>query len=424
MAFEFQFPDVGEGIHEGTLVEWLVKEGEAVETDQPFVKVETDKAVVDLPSPVEGKILKLHNKPGDTINVGDVIVTFGVNGESTAQAQKAPGKEAPPKKEAPPPPAGSAPKQAAPTPAPASPGRRPLATPHTRAYARELGIDLAGVTPTGKNGRITDEDVDKAAKGGPAAASPVQATQAPVPPGRAEVTEDGPVERVAASHLRKVIADAMVVSKRTSAHVTHVDEADVTDLMALYKKLKPQVEAGGETRFTLLPLFMKALVAALEQHPLLNASYDEQAQEIVYKKYYHLGMAVDSPEGLIVPVLRDLDRKNMVQIAAEVADKAARARERKLRLDELRGASCSITNIGPLGGVFATPVIHQPELAIVGLHTIKDRPAVVDGEIAIRKLMYLSVSFDHRIIDGAEAARFMTDLVKLVENPGLLMVRL
>jgi pyruvate/2-oxoglutarate dehydrogenase complex dihydrolipoamide acyltransferase (E2) component len=184
------------------------------------------------------------------------------------------------------------------------------------------------------------------------------------------------------------------------------------------------IEERTGVRFTVLPFFIKALVAVLKKYPIFNASVDEERQEILFKKYYNIGIAVDTPEGLIVPVIRDADRKDMVDIAAEVADKAHRARERQLSLDELKGGTCTITNIGPLGGVFATPIINQPELAIIGLHAIKERPEVVDGEIAIRKMMYLSISFDHRYVDGAEAARFMSELVRMVSQPMLLMARL
>jgi pyruvate dehydrogenase E2 component (dihydrolipoamide acetyltransferase) len=231
-------------------------------------------------------------------------------------------------------------------------------------------------------------------------------------------------QRVPISHLRKVIASAMRSSKQTSAHVTHVDEADVTELMARYRAVKPEVELEAGVKLSPLPFFLKALVAALRQHPMLNASVDEAAGEIVLKRYYNIGIAVDTPEGLIVPVVKDVDAKDMVTLAREVADLAQRARSRTLGLDELRGGTCTITNIGPLGGIFATPIINQPELAIVGLHRIAERPVVVSGEIAIRSMMYLSVSFDHRWIDGADAARFMTTLVRLLSEPGRLMVRM
>ena len=414
MAFVFNFPDVGEGIHEGQVVEWLVSEGEVVAVDQPLLKVETDKAVVELPSPRAGTILRLHADADAAIFVGDPLVTIGEAGED---AGVEPAGDAEPAPEAP-----SAPTVEAEAPASAVAARRPLATPRTRALARKLGVDLANVQGTGSGGRITDEDVQRAKDGGGSA--PARTAAAAPPAGVSASTVDGEVERVPITHLRKVIANAMRYSKQHSAHVTHVDEADVTDLMDHYRRAKPVIEERTGVKFTVLPFFIKALVATLKKYPIFNASVDEEQQEILFKKYYNIGIAVDTPEGLIVPVIRDADRKDMVDIAAEVADKAQRARERQLTLDELKGGTCTITNIGPLGGVFATPIINQPELAIVGLHAIKERPEVVDGEIAIRKMMYLSISFDHRYVDGAEAARFMSDLVRLVSQPMLLMARL
>ncbi len=413
MAFVFNFPDVGEGIHEGRVVEWLVAEGDVVAEDQALVKVETDKAVVELPSPYSGTVLRLHAAADSEIFVGDPLVTIGEAGEELPE-DFAPAAEAAPATAPAPPPADVE------APTPAVVARRPLATPRTRALARKLGVDLQSVQGSGSGGRITDEDVERAADGGvPAASAPPTA-----PVGTVTATADGEVERVPITHLRKIIAGAMRTAKHTAAHVTHVDEADVTDLIAHYRRAKPVIEERTGVRFTLLPLFIKALVATLQTHPILNASVDEERGEILFKKYYNIGIAVDTPEGLIVPVIRDADRKDMVELAAEVADKAERARNRQLGLEELRGGSCTITNIGPLGGIFATPIINVPELAIVGLHAIKERVEVVDGEIAIRKMMYLSVSFDHRYIDGAEAARFMSDLVRLVSEPMVLMARL
>jgi len=408
MAFVFNFPDVGEGIHEGRVVEWLVAEGDVVAEDQALVKVETDKAVVELPSPHAGTVLRLHAAADADIFVGDPLVTIGEAGEKVPE-DFAPVTEA---ASAPPP----LPSEVE-VPGPAVGAHRPLATPRTRFLARKLGVDLSSVQGSGSGGRITDEDVERAAEGG--------APAAPTPPvGTVAATADGEVERVPITHLRKIIAGAMRTAKHTAAHVTHVDEADVTDLVAHYRRAKPVIEERTGVRFTLLPLFIKALVATLSKHPIFNASVDEERGEILYKKYYNIGIAVDTPEGLIVPVIRDADRKDMVELAAEVADKAERARNRQLGLDELKGGSCTITNIGPLGGVFATPIINVPELAIIGLHAIKERPEVVDGEIVIRKMMYLSASFDHRYIDGAEGARFMSDMVRLVSEPMLLIARL
>jgi len=424
MAYVFNFPDVGEGIHEGQVVEWLVAEGDAVDEDQPLLKVETDKAVVELPSPKSGTVLKLHAAADATIHVGDPLVTIGVAGEeaveestsvaATPQIADSGGEEL----------AGSELTAGAAV-------RRPLATPRTRAHARKLGVNLQQVQGTGPGGRITDDDVERAARSGPtgAVAAPPAPAQAPAPASAVSSgvvlgTEEGEVERVPLSHLRKVIASAMRSSKQISAHVTHVDEADVTELVAHYKKSKATIEQRYGVKFSLLPMFIKALVAVLKQYPMFNATIDEEAGEILLKRYYNIGIAVDTPEGLIVPVVRNADQKDMVALAREVADLAERARSRQLTLAELRGGTCTVTNIGPLGGVFATPIINQPELAILGLHTIKERPVVVDGAIVIRNMMYLSVSFDHRWIDGAEAARFMTDLVRLVSAPGLLMARL
>ncbi len=412
MAFIFNFPDVGEGIHEGRVVEWLVAEGDTVAEDQALVKVETDKAVVELPSPRAGSVLRLHVGSDAEIEVGDPLVTIGDPGEPVDEAGPEATRPELTEVPAPPAPAASATES--------TPNRRPLATPKTRATARRLGVDLATVSGTGSNGRITDDDVQRAAE---AATAPAPRRPLGAPIGVADTTVDGEVERVPLSHLRKVIAGAMRESKQTAAHVTHVDEADVTELYRQYRAVKASVEADGG-RFTLLPFFVKALVTVLKRYPMFNATIDEQAGEIVLKRFYNIGIAVDTPEGLIVPVIRNADRKDMIELSDEIADLAARARRRELALEELRGGTCTVTNIGPLGGVFATPIINQPELAIVGLHKIQDRPVVRDGEVVVRKMMYLSVSFDHRWIDGADGARFMTDLVGLVSNPGLLMARL
>jgi pyruvate dehydrogenase E2 component (dihydrolipoamide acetyltransferase) len=411
MAFVFKFPDVGEGIHEGRVVEWLIAEGDTVTEDQALLKVETDKAVVELPSPRGGTVLKVHAEADATIFVGDPLVTIGEAGEEP------PAEEAPKSSSTPAAmptevePAADAERAVA--------GRRPLATPRTRALARKVGVDLSTLDGTGAAGRITDEDVERAAADGPTKRPSVEK-----PVGVPAATADGEVERVPISHLRKTIAAAMRASKHSAAHVTHVDEADVTELVEHYRKSKPVIEERTGVRFTLLPFFIKALIATLEKYPMFNASVDEEKQEILLKKYYNIGIAVDTPEGLIVPVIKNAGTKNLVELAQELADKAERARSRELTLDELKGGSCTITNIGPLGGVFATPIINQPELAIVGLHAIKERPEVVHGEIAIRKMMYLSISFDHRYIDGAEAARFMSDMVGLVSEPMVLMARM
>ena len=427
MAFEFKFPYVGEGIHEGRIVEWLVKEGESVKVDAPLVKVETDKAMVELPSPAAGTILKIHFPAEAVIHVGDIIVIIGEAGEGPASERSETREE---RRESP---VSTAP--ASPVSPLTSPSSRPLATPRTRALARKLGVDLATVTGSGKHGRITDEDLQKAAsapKGAPPGEKRDERRETAPSPTSAPHVSSLPslfspaagveaVERVPATYLRKKIAEHMVVSQRTSAQVTHVDEADVTELFALYREAKEVYKERHGFNLTILPYFMKALVAALMEHPLFNAAYDEAAGEIVYHKHVHIGLAADTPEGLVVPVVKHAQAKSILAMGAEVVDLAAKARERRLTLDELKGATITITNIGPLGGLFATPILNQPNLAILALGEIKDRPAVVDGAVAVRKMIYLSLTFDHRIIDGAEAARFVRGLARLLAKPGLLL---
>jgi len=405
MAFEFRFPDVGEGIHEGKIVEWLIKEGDYVETDQPFVKIETDKAVVELPAPKKGYVLKILFEKGATIKVGDVIAVFGEKGESAQISKSEITKRIESKKEE---------KIAETT---QMQKGKVLSTPHTRSLARKLGVDLNLVVPTGKGGRITDEDVKKFLEQSKSSVYETKAHRG------FEVEKNVNREtRVELSHLRKVIAQNMAFSKQKSAHVTHIDEADVTNLFSLYKETKEELGREG-IKITLLPFFVKALVLSLKEFPKLNASVDEEKGEFIFKNYFNIGFAVDTDEGLIVPVIKNADKLTIVEIAQKSQELAQKAKERKLSLDELKDSTCTLTNIGPLGGVFATPIIHQPELSIVGFHTIKDRAWVVDGEIKIRKIMYVSISFDHKYIDGAEAARFMSRLVKYLEKPSLIFAK-
>jgi pyruvate dehydrogenase E2 component (dihydrolipoamide acetyltransferase) len=433
----FKFPDVGEGIHEANLVEWLVGVGDAVTEDQMVAKVETDKAVVDIPTPVTGTIKELHGAEGELIFVGNPLVTFEVagagNAEDSAPAEAAPA--APAATEA-----SAATPQAAAAPVPA--GRRPQdvpATPHTRALARKLGVDITTVGGTGRNGRVTDEDVERAAAGGvattqavaaptPVAPAPVAAAPAKAPAASAasltvEATGDGPVIREPMSFLRRKIAEQMRLSATQLVHVTHVEEADVTDLFSTYREAK-KVLAEQDVKLTPLPYFVKATVAALKKFPIFNATVDMEQGEITYKKFYNIGIAVDTENGLVVPVLKNAEMKNVAELAGEIRDKAKRARTRELGLDEMRGGTFTITNIGPVGGVHATPIINYPEIAILALHAIEDRPAVVDGEIVVRKKMYLSISFDHQVIDGADAARFMRTIRSMLENPTYLFTQI
>lgn len=401
MAYEFRFPDVGEGINEGKIVEWLVNEGDYVEVDQPFVKVETDKAVVDLPAPKRGYLLKILFKKGETIKVNDVIAIFGEKNE-----------ELPPSKYKKESVENRVEEDSIKEEKKVLYGKI-LATPHTRSLARKLGVDINLVPPTGKGGRITDEDVKKFAENKDKSTPTTKKFLI-------EKQEEELETRVPLTHLRKVIAENMAYSIKKSAHVTHIDEADVTDLYNIYKELKGNLEKDN-SNITLLPFFIKSLTLVLKEFPKFNASVDEEKGDFIFKHYYNIGFAVDTEEGLIVPVVKDADKLTLLEIGKKTSELGEKARNRTISLEELKGATCTVTNIGPIGGVFATPIIHQPELSIVGFHTIKDRPWVVNGEIKIRKIMYVSISFDHKYIDGAEAARFMSRLVFYLEKPILIL---
>ena len=417
MAKVFRFPDVGEGITEGEIVRWLVREGEEIAADQPFAELETDKAVVEIPSPFAGTVLKLYGKEKDIIKVGDPLIAVGAKGEAVTEAPAPAGIPAPAPakaKEAPAPgPATEAP--AAPSPAaataPATAGTM-MTTPRVRQLAKEMGVDLAAVSGTGPAGRITEDDV-RAAKAKPA--------EAPKPAFKIKPKFDfyGSLERVPLRGIRRATAKHMRESLDHAAHVTHVDEADASPLAALREKLKAGAEARG-IKLTYLPLIVKAVMEALKLHPMLNSSLDEEGQEIIVKKYYNIGIAVDVPDGLIVPVVKMAEQKSVLDIAAEIRDLAQAARDRKLDLGDLKGGTFSITNVGVIGGDFATPIINYPEVAILATMKIAERARVVDGRVVAKLTLPLCLSFDHRVVDGAAAARFMKDLVRLLEAPDAL----
>ncbi|OGD28149.1 MAG: hypothetical protein A2V57_05270 [Candidatus Aminicenantes bacterium RBG_19FT_COMBO_65_30] len=396
MAKEFRFPDVGEGITEGEVVRWLVKEGDEVKADETVAEIETDKAVVEMPSPYAGTVLKLHFKEKDLIKVGQVLVTIGEKGE--AVPADAPAAAAMP-----------AARPAIPVPQ-AIPGRagEVLAIPRVRALARELGVDIGTVTGTGPGGRITEDDV-RAAKPGPAEKKPVIKV-------KAKYDLYGTLERIPLRGVRRATAKKMRESLDHAAHVTHCDEADAGALAALRERMKPEVEAGG-VKLTYLPFIVKALVEALKLHPTLNATLDEEEGEIVVKRYYNIGIAVDIPEGLIVPVVKMADQKSVGDIAAEIQGLAKSARERTLDLADLKGGTFSITNVGVIGGDAATPIINYPEVAILATMKIAERARVAGGAVVVKTTLPLCLSFDHRVVDGAEAARFTKDLVRFLEAP-------
>lgn len=450
--FEYRFPELGEGIHEGEIVKWHVKPGDTVNDETILMDVQNDKSTVEVPSPVEGKIIELKVSEGTVCTIGDVIAVIEVTGEVPQQAHGH--GEAPSAAQAATPAAAQAEASAAQggadaecavggavaanvnaskldTPmaggAQAAGGEREvLATPSVRKLAREKGVNIAEVTATGKNGRVTREDVlgftpGAAPKAAEASAAAAPAASAAAPSAAAPVSGDREEERVPLKGIRKAIANAMVKSAYTAPHVTLMDEVDVTRLVALREKAKPVAEKKG-VKLTYLPFIVKALVAASRQFPAMNAMIDEEKQEIVYKKYYHVGIATDTDNGLIVPVIQDADRKNIWTIAGAIKDLAVRGREGKLGPSELKGSTITITNIGSAGGMFFTPIINFPEVAILGTGRISEKPVVKNGEIVVAPVMALSLSFDHRIIDGATAQNFMNYIKQLLADPELLVM--
>jgi pyruvate dehydrogenase E2 component (dihydrolipoamide acetyltransferase) len=409
MVYEFRLPDIGEGVAEGEVVKWLVKEGAEVKENQPLVEIMTDKVNVEIPSPKKGTILKLMAKEGEVVKVGEVLLAIGEKGEQPSGPAPSPAVARAPT--AVPAKATVAP----PTPAPAvAVPKKPqeiLATPATRKLARDLGVDLALVQGGGPGGRITDDDVRGFKEVGRRSAAVVVAVAGP----------SGVEERVPLRGIRRKIAEHMVKSTHTAAHVTHVDEVDMTEVVQLREKSKASAEKRG-VKLTYLPFIVKALIPALKQYPFLNASLDEEKEEIVLKKYYNVGVATDTEQGLVVPVIKAAERKSITQLAQEIVRLSERARSGQLTLDEIQGSTFTVTNVGGIGGVFATPIINYPEVAILGVHKITKRPVVKDNQIVIRDMTYLSVSFDHRVLDGAMAAEFMNVIKQYLEDPKLLLL--
>ncbi|MBL8756202.1 MAG: 2-oxo acid dehydrogenase subunit E2 [Planctomycetes bacterium] len=441
---EFKLPDIGEGIAEGEIVSWKVKAGQAVKEEDEFVEVMTDKATVTITVPFTGTIAELRCKEGDVVPVGNVIAVIDAGAAGGAAAAPAPAPAKPAAAPTPPPapaakaaaaaPAPVAPPKPAPVaaaaPAPAaaafvqaSPGKV-LAAPATRRRARELGIDLATVAATGPRGRITNDDLAAATN---TSAAPAARTAAPAAAGSAGAKAFTPIaiapppagrseERIPFRGLRRKIAEAMTRSKYTATHFTYVDDLDVTELVKIRGEAKKTFADKG-INVTYLPFIMKAIVAAMREFPMMNASLDEVSQELVVKKYFNFGIATDTDSGLIVPVIKDVDRKSVTELAKELQELAARTRDGKITVDDLTGGTFTITNAGNIGGLFATPVINFPEVAILGVHAIKDAAIVKNGAIVAGKKMYLSVSIDHRIVDGATGARWMNVVKDCLEQP-------
>jgi len=382
MPFDFVLPDLGEGITEGEIRRWLVKEGDAVNEHQTILEVETDKAVVEVPSPKKGFVQKIYKLEGEIAKVGDVLLTIAEKLEEKKEEKKSFGVV----------------------------GRLPeaeeiLATPVVRSLAKRLGVDIEKVKGTGPMGRITEDDVVKAS-------------------GKVtDLTKDqfGPIERVPFRGVRRSIAKNLIASMRTAAFVTGMDDADVTSLWRLREKEK-KIALKKDIRLTFLPFFMKAVQHAIATHPMLNASVDEASEEIIVKKYCNIGVAVDTADGLMVPVVKDVNKKTILDLAKELQELSTKAKERKIKLEELKGSTFTISNFGSFGGTYATPIINYPDVAILGTGKISDRPWVKDGQIVIRKVLSLSLTFDHRVVDGAEAAQFLNKIIQYLEDPDQIFI--
>lgn len=493
MAFEFKLPDVGEGVAEGELVSWLVAPGDTVTEDQPLAEVETDKALVEIPSPVDGTVRELRAEPGEMVPVGDIFIVIDVEGEEPADepTEEKPAATSDTSEVG----AGEAAESEA--------ADRVFAPPHVRRLARELDVELSSVNGSGPGGRITESDV-RAAGGTGDGEEPVEVepetasdtgssapqeiddsettavgadtggapagrdrtlavpatrrvardldvdindvpaveerdgmafvteeavreyarTGAPAPPGAdvatgAAATGDRET-RVPYKGLRRTIGDQMEQSKYTAPHVSHHDMADATQLQAAREQLKPRAEERG-IRLTYLPFVMKAVVEALSEYPRLNAELDEESEEIIEKHYYNLGVAVATDAGLMVPVVKNVDQKGVFQLASEVNELAAKARDRSIARDEMQDGTFTITNFGAIGGEHATPIINYPEVAILGLGAIDKRPVVQNDDVVPQLTLPISMSIDHRVVDGAEAARFTNRLIEYLESPLLLL---
>ena len=424
--FVFNLPDVGEGLAEAEIVQWFVKIGDSIKEDEPMLEIQTDKLVQEVPAPVAGTIAKINVEPGVVATVGQALVEIATSGSVAAPAATA-----------------TAAPAAAPVVASAPAGNgvtyennsvagHILAMPSIRRYAREKGVDLTQVNATGKHGHIRIEDVDAFLNGGgavaavetteaPAASTPAAVASAPVKEA-APLVVKGSTTREKMTPTRRAISNAMVNSKTTAPHVTLFDEVEVSALMAHRSKFK-DIAASQDVKLTFLAYIVKALVSVTRKYPVLNSSMDDATQEIVYKNYYNIGIAVDAPTGLYVPNIKDADTKGIFSVASEISTLAGAAIDGSLKGPDMRDGTITISNIGSARGLWFTPIINHPEVAILGVGRIDSKPIVLeDGTIGVGKMMALSLSFDHRIIDGALAQNAMNELKRLLANPELLLM--
>jgi len=410
MRYEWKLPDVGEGIHEAEIVRWHVKPGDVVAQDQTILEIQTDKAVVDIPSPVAGTVTDIRVPEGEVVRVGTVLIVF--ESEATGPVVEASSSAVPPSPPVAPPSVAGSPHSSSAT------GRRALATPAVRKLARDLGVDIQGIRGSGPNGRVMAEDVRQAATAARTPAAPPAATVS-VPAGSLDEEE-----RVPLRGTRRVIAEHMVRSKFTAPHVTTMDEVEVSQLVSWRRQMLPIAQQQG-VKLTYLPFIIKATVAALKKFPYLNASLDDERREIVLKKRYHIGLAVDDPEGLLVPVIRDADQKSLLDLAREIQTLTEKAHAHQLAPQELAGSTFTITNYGSFGGLFATPVINYPEVAILGTGRIQKKAWVDESDqIQVRPLMGIILTFDHRVIDGGMAGRFLNQVMQYLHEPHSLFLEM
>jgi len=396
MAYEFKLPDIGEGMAEGEIVRWLVKDGDTLTQDQPMVEVMTDKATVEIATPRAGRVLERRFKEGERCPVGEILIVI----EVTVEADKTPAMASSPR-----------------TPGPTTDGPSGgiLATPATRRLAREMGVELAKVKGSGPGGQITIADV-RAAKAGPGADREADGQPTPGP-----TTSSAGDVRIPFRGVRRMIAEHMVLTQRQVAQFTYVEEIDCTELVELRDKAERRMGGHG-VKLTYLTFFVKAAVEALKKHPQLNATLDEPAGEIVQRRDYHIGIAAQTPEGLMVPVIRHADRKSLLDLAREIDRLGVAAKNGRVSPRDLGGSTFTITSLGTLGGIVATPIVNYPEVGILAIHKIAKRPVVVDDKIVIRDMMNLSLSVDHRLVDGYDAATFVAEMKASLETPGLIFL--
>jgi pyruvate dehydrogenase E2 component (dihydrolipoamide acetyltransferase) len=451
--WEFKLPDIGEGVTEGEIVAWLVKPGDAVAEDQPMIEVMTDKATVTITAPKAGTVTETRGKVGEVVPVHAVLLVFELGG-AASEAPHAPGTNGHTVKDDGPAatavgdikehlPGMGGGRAGAGVSAGSSGGggvsagagggggagvqgyfnEKPMATPATRKLARDMSVDLRRVPPSGPQGRVTKTDVEGFTRS-PGAAPTVSHAQAPTAAQAPVHIAPGPrEERIPFAGMRRKISQKMAQSTRTAAHFTFVEECDATALKTLRARLKAPAEAAG-VKLSFLPFIVKATAAALKKHPMLNTALDESTNELVFRKYFHIGIATATEAGLMVPVVKDADRKSVLDIARDIDRLSGEARAGKAKLDDLQGSTFTITSLGAQGGLFATPIINFPEVAILGVHQMKEKPVVKDGQIVIGNVMLLSLSFDHRIVDGHVGAAFAYEIIGYLENPDRLWMEM